>query len=91
MITILMKPNGAPGSEIIPVKYQVISPGWVLIGHPKHGTVRHGYGIGDIFEVMEPRVQTLQCQNEPYERIPLKGDYYIVANEEGMRVQRLSS
>jgi hypothetical protein len=86
----LMKPNAADGfTETCLVKYQVLKPGWVLIGHPKHGMSRHGYGIGDMFEVVEPRVQNLSCRHDPYERIPLKDGYYIAAHEEGMQVRQL--
>jgi len=90
MITMLMKPNAASeNTETTLVKYQVLKPGWVLIGHPRHGMSRHGYGIGDVFEVVEPRVQYLTVQHENYERIPLKDGYYIAAHEEGMEVRQL--
>lgn len=53
------------------VKYQFVTPLHLNVKRLDGLTILTGFGIGDIIEVLEPSMQSLACNWEPWIAIPL--------------------
>ena len=91
MIMDWLKPTECEGFPALsPVKYRVLIPEMMIIrNEQEYGNMLYGFGIGDIIEVMEPRVQSLACRHGVYKEIPLKDGTAIVAYDSQMKFERV--
>lgn len=84
----MLKPNPVEGTDYIPVKYKFRKEKLVRMRNLEGNIVYVGFGIGDMIEVMEPKVQYLTPTHERILDLELSNGERILGDSEELDLER---
>lgn len=78
-----------PDTPIVPVSYTFMAPTKIRLRRPDGLTVLIGYGIGDIVDVLQPRIQFGIVCTERLLEIPLADGSFMIDVPDDIQVRRM--